>query len=122
MHIPQHTSSGLQHYRPCEILCAVLSDGSNVRITSCSAVQGDVLTAMHSLVHDALVAWPADDDEPPDQHYQALLLRAISIILLNPWIDDDQTGRRCLSPLPYLLSNTKACHSYNGTASGDPTA
>ncbi len=51
---------------------------------------------MHSLVHHALVAWPADDDEPPDQHYQALLLRAISVILLNPWIDDDQTGRRCL--------------------------
>ena len=58
---------------------------------------------MHSLVDHALVAWPADDDKPPDQHYQALLLRAISIILLNPWIDDDQTGRRCLSPLQLFL-------------------
>ena len=94
--------------------CTFLSDGSNVRMASCSAVQGDVLTAMHSLVDHALVAWPSDDDEPPDQHYQALLLRAISIILLNPWIDDDQTGRRCLSPLPYLSSHNKACH---GTAS-----
>jgi len=75
---------------------------------------------MHSLVHYALVAWPADDDEPPDQHYQALLLRAISIVLLNPWIDDDQTGRRCFSPLPCLLSHNKACHSYNGTASLNP--
>ncbi len=62
---------------------------------------------MHSLVHHALVAWPAADDEPPDQHYQALLLRASSIILLNPWIDDDQTGRRCLSPQPCLFSHTK---------------
>ncbi len=76
-------------------------------MASCSAVQGDVLTAMHSLVDHALVAWPADDDEPPDQHYQALLLRAISIILLNPWIDDDQTGRRCLSLCLTCLHTTK---------------
>ena len=75
---------------------------------------------MHSLVHHALVSWPADEDEPPDQHYQALLLRAISIILLNPWIDDDQTGRRCLLPLLCLFSHNKACQSYNATASLNP--
>ena len=115
-HTPTHTSSGLQHHRTYKILCVLLSDDSNVRIASCSAVQGDVLTAMHSLVHCALVAWTAEDDATPDQHYQALLLRAISIVLLNPWIDDDQTGRRCPSPVPCLFSHSKACRSYNGTA------
>lgn len=73
--------------------------------TSLSAVQGDVLTAMHSLVHCALVAWTAEDDATPDQHYQALLLRAISIVLLNPWIDDDQTGRRLLVKLMALVGS-----------------
>ena len=61
---------------------------------SCSDIQGDVLTAMYSLVDHTLADWPADKDKAPDQHYQTLLLRAVSIILLNPWIDDDQTGRR----------------------------
>ena len=73
---------------------------------SCSDIQGDVLTAMYSLVDHALADWPADKDNPPDQHYQTLLLRAISIILLNPWVDDDQTGRRCGCPLPCAVPAT----------------
>lgn len=76
---------------------------------SCSDIQGDVLTAMYSLVDHTLADWPADKDKPPDQHYQMLLLRAISIILLNPWIDDDQIGRRCICPLPCSVSVTALC-------------
>lgn len=51
---------------------------------------------MYNLAEQTTADWQSavDNHKPPDQHYQALLLRAISIILLNPWVDDDQTGRR----------------------------
>ena len=80
---------------------------------SCSDIHEDVLTAMYSLVEHTLADWPADKDKPPDQHYQMLLLRAISIILLNPWIDDDQTGRR--SALCLALCQPLSCSKWSST-------
>lgn len=66
--------------------------------TAFSDIQRDVLTAMYNLTEQMSADWKSavDNHEPPDQNYQALLLQAISIILLNPWVDDDQTGRRLL--------------------------
>ena len=51
---------------------------------------------MYNLTEQMSADWQStvDNHEIPDQNYQALLLQAISIILLNPWVDDDQTGRR----------------------------
>ena len=67
-----------------------------MRVSCCSKVQAHVLSSMHSLTDDMLVEWhsASSKDQQPDEHYQGLLLRAVSIILLNPWVDDDQTGRR----------------------------
>jgi len=60
----------------------------------CSDVQGDVLTAMYSLADHTLADWQSNKDRLSDQHYHALLVRATGIILLNPWVEDDQSGRR----------------------------
>ena len=51
---------------------------------------------MSILVQHTLADWQASSagDAAPDEHYQAMVLQAVSIMLLNPWLDDDQTGRR----------------------------
>ena len=74
---PSATSSS---YQPCD----------------CSGIQADVLTDMCSLAERMLLSWQASSSngQLPDEHFQALLLRAVSILLLNPWVDDDQAGRR----------------------------
>ena len=76
----------------------------------CSNVQAHVLSDMFSLTDHMLADWRSGSStsQQPDEHYQALLLRAVSIILLNPWVDDDQTGRRCNC---CALSQLHACHA-----------
>ena len=51
---------------------------------------------MYSLADCMLLNWQmsSSNGQLPDEHFQALLLRAVSILLLNPWVDDDQNGRR----------------------------
>ena len=59
-------------------------------------MQANTLNEMHSLSDHMLASWQSDSNgQVPDEHFQALLLRAVGILLLNPWVDDDQVGRRC---------------------------
>ena len=48
------------------------------------------------LVQHSLADWQAcgGNQDLPDEHYQSTVLWAVSILLLNPWLDNDQTGRR----------------------------
>lgn len=73
---------------------------------SLSTVQAEVLSDMSSLTDHMLAGWRSGSStaQQPDEHYQALLLRAVSIILLNPWVDDDQIGRRLLVKMMDLVS------------------
>ena len=61
---------------------------------------------MYSLADRMLANWQtsSSNGQLPDEHFQALLLRAVSILLLNPWVDDDQTGRRYVMQLNYSTS------------------
>ena len=85
--------------------------GAHAHHHACSCVQADVLADMYSLGERMLANWQSSSNsgqadwqsnrqssshsgQVPDEHFQALLLRAVSILLLNPWVDDDQTGRR----------------------------
>lgn len=51
---------------------------------------------MSMLAQQTLADWQAysKDNSSPDEHYQSMVLQAFIILLLNPWIDDDQIGRR----------------------------
>ena len=62
---------------------------------------------MYSLANRMLADWhsSSSNGQLPDEHFQTLLLRAVSILLLNPWVDDDQTGRRCAGHVCLQLKN-----------------
>ncbi|KAL3161776.1 hypothetical protein ABBQ38_008870 [Trebouxia sp. C0009 RCD-2024] len=74
-------------------------------LSSLSGMQADMLKEMHSLSDRMLASWQSSSSngQLPDEHFQALLLRAVSILLLNPWVDDDQVGRRLLVNLMDLV-------------------
>ena len=78
---------------------------------ACSCVQADVLADMYSLADRMQADWHFNGNswQIPDEHFQALLLRAVSILLLNPWVDDDQIGRRC-ARCPHTLCCWNAMH------------
>ena len=63
---------------------------------------------MNSLAERMLSDWQSSSSngQLPDEHFQALLLRAVSTLLLNPWVDDDQTGRRCAGHVCVQFSNS----------------
>lgn len=62
----------------------------------CSDLQSELLSEMCMLVQHSVADWQAlgGNSDAPDEHYQLMVLCAMSVMLLNPWLDDDQTGRR----------------------------
>lgn len=67
--------------------------GLTLIVHGCSDLQSELLSEMSMLVQHSLADWQACSG-PPDEHYQSTMLWALSILLLNPWLDNDQTGRR----------------------------
>ena len=63
----------------------------------CSHMQSVVMTDMHTLSGSMLddTQSSCSKKQLPNEHDQSRLLSAVSILLLSPWVDDDQMGRRC---------------------------
>lgn len=91
-------------------------------MSDCSGMQADMLQEMHSLSDRMLASWQSSSSngQMPDEHFQALLLRAVGILLLNPCVDDDQVGRRCaccFSPLAGVACNSLSARVHSHTES-----
>ena len=81
------------YHVPCTTRCKA---NTILVVHACSDLQSELLSEMSMLVQHSLADWQAcgGNQDLPDEHYQSTVLWAVSILLLNPWLDNDQTGRR----------------------------